>query len=89
MQDLPKRTEFDVSITIEFDSERKCKSIVNALIPDNVKIPKGLLLQVSSSGKIANLRIKGMNNESAGSIVASTMDEMLEHISVANRVVES
>jgi hypothetical protein len=77
-----------VSVEIEFSSAKACKSIVNALIPDNVKIPNGLLLQVSATRNTAVISIKSSGPDYLSASLANTLDEVLEHISVASKVVE-
>lgn len=59
---------------------------MSALIPDNVNFPKGLSMKMSSRDNILVLEFlskKGINT------LLNTIDEVLEHISVARKVIDN
>jgi len=76
--------EVEVAVEVPFRSTAEAKSAMRALVPDNVNFPKGLSLKLFSSGAkiVIELRSK---NIAAGTVV-STLDEVLEHISLVKRV---
>jgi hypothetical protein len=57
---------------------------VKALIPDNVKFPKGLWMKMFSTG--ATLAIDLTAKNIPASTVLGSLDEVLEHISVSKKV---
>ena len=69
---------------IAFSTSAKSKAAVNALIPDNVNFPKGLSMKISSKGAMLTIDLTG-KNVPTGTIV-STLDELLEHLSIAKKV---
>ena len=73
-----------VDVSISFGSSAQARAAVKALIPDNVKMPKGLSLQMFSKGKDVFVEIKGNGVPMATMI--NTLDEVLEHLSVAKKV---
>ncbi len=62
----------------------EAKATVKALIPDNINFPKGLSLKVFSRGSTVAIELTGKNVPAA--TLLSTLDEILEHISVAKKV---
>ena len=73
-----------VDVSISFGSSAQARAAVKALIPDNVNMPKGLSLQMFSKGKDVFVEIKG--NGIPMATVINTLDEVLEHLSVARKV---
>ena len=73
-----------MSIDIRFPSSMEAKATVKALIPDNVNFPKGLSMKMFSKG--ATLAIELTAKNVPASTVLSTLDEVLEHISVSKKV---
>jgi hypothetical protein len=69
---------------IPFSSIEEAKATVKALIPDNINFPKGLSLKVFSRGSTVAIGLTGKNVPAA--TLLSTLDEILEHISVAKKV---
>ena len=78
--------QLDVAIdaSISFSSGAQARVAMKALIPDNVNMPKGLSLQMFSKSKVVFVEIKGKGVPMA--TVINTLDEVLEHLSVAKKV---
>ena len=85
IQNLPRR-HLDVAVAVEisFPSSAEAKATVKALIPDNVNFPKGLSLKVFSQDSILAIELTGKNIPTA--TILNTLDELLEHISLAKKV---
>jgi transcription factor Pcc1 len=73
-----------ISVEVVFSSDAEANSILNALIPDNVKLPKGLSINMSS--KESTLAIEIIGKGIPLLTILNTLDEILEHIAVANKV---
>jgi hypothetical protein len=73
-----------VDVSISFGSSKQAQAAVKALIPDNVNMPKGLSLQMFSKGRDVFVEIKG--NGVPMATIINTLDEVLEHLSVAKKV---
>ena len=57
---------------------------MKALIPDNVNFPKGLSMKSSSQDD--TLVLEFLSNNGINTL-ANTIDEVLEHISIARKVI--
>jgi hypothetical protein len=85
IQKLPTcNLDIQVEVEIPFSSIEEAKATVKALIPDNINFPKGLSLKVFSRGSTVAIQLTGKNVPAA--TLLSTLDEILEHISVAKKV---
>jgi hypothetical protein len=86
IRNLP-REHLNIAVRIEvpFSSSAEAKATVKALIPDNVNFPKGLSMKIFSRGSTLALELTGKNIPTA--TILSTLDEILEHISVAKKVI--
>lgn len=73
-----------ISVAIQFPSNAEAKAALKALIPDNVNFPKGLSMKMFSKGATLEIELTGKNV--SASTVLSTLDEVLEHISVSKKV---
>lgn len=73
-----------ISVAIQFPSNAEAKAALKALIPDNVNFPKGLSMKMFSKGATLTIRLMGKNVPTA--TILSTLDEVLEHISVSKKV---
>ena len=71
------------SVKIEFDSEKEIDTIINALTPDNVRIPEGLKINIGRENKCLIIDIQCKNG--SGTFL-NTIDELLEHISLSRTV---
>jgi len=76
--------EVEVEIEIPFHDRAEAKSVMNALIPDNVDFPKGLSMKLFSRGSTIAVELTGKNIATA--TILSTLDEVLNHISLAKKV---
>jgi hypothetical protein len=86
IQKLPTRNlDIQVGAEVPFSSMAEAKATVKALIPDNINFPKGLSLKVFSRGSTVAIELTGKNVPAA--TLLSTLDEILEHISVAKKVI--
>jgi hypothetical protein len=85
IQNLPWR-HLDVAVAVEisFSSSAQAKATVKALIPDNVNFPKGLSMKMFSRDSKLAIEMTGKNIPAA--TILSTLDELLEHISLAKKV---
>jgi hypothetical protein len=85
IQKLPTRNlDIQVVTEIPFSNMAEAKATVKALIPDNINFPKGLSLKVFSRDSTVAIELTGKNVPAA--TLLSTLDEILEHISVAKKV---
>ena len=73
-----------VRVEIPFSMTQEAKAAVKALIPDNVNFPKGLSMKMFSRGSTLVIELAG-KNVPTGTMI-STLDELLELISVAKKV---
>jgi hypothetical protein len=71
-------------VKVPFRSSAEAKAAVKALIPDNVNFPKGLSMKMFSKGATLAIELRGKNITAA--TILSTIDEVLEHISVSKKV---
>ena len=76
--------DIEVLVEIRFSSAGEAKAAVKALIPDNVNFPKGLSMKIFSRGFALAIELASKNLPTP--TVLSTLDEILEHISVAKKV---
>lgn len=78
------RLDVEVDASLAFSSASHAKAAVKALIPDNVNLPKGLSIEMFSKGSIVFIQMscKGVP---MGTVI-NTLDEVLEHLSVARKV---
>jgi hypothetical protein len=85
IRNLPGRhLDIAVEVEIPFSSSAEAKAAVKALIPDNINFPKGLSMKMFSRDSKVAIELKGRNIPSP--TILSTLDEILEHISVAKKV---
>lgn len=71
------------SMKIEFDSKKEIDTMINALTPDNVRIPEGLKINIRAQNKCLIIDIQCKNG--SGTFL-NTIDELLEHISLSRAV---
>ena len=76
--------ELNIVVQVQFPSALQAKAAVKALIPDNVNLPEDLTLSIFSRGKIVHVSIG--SRISMITTAASTLDEILEHISISRGV---
>ena len=76
--------KISVSVKVHLGTAGKSKSILKALIPDNVNFPKGLSLKMFTRGPILHIQLYGKSV--SAETLASTVDEILEHVSLCKKV---
>ena len=81
---LANNLDIAVGVEIPFSSSAEAKAAMKALIPDNVNFPKGLSMKMFSRGSRLEIQLTGKNIPTA--TILSTLDEILEHISIAKKV---
>jgi hypothetical protein len=81
------RPETEISVKVDFGTAGKSKSVLKALIPDNVNFPKGLSLKMFTRGPILHIRLDGKSV--SAETLASTLDEILEHVSMCKKVMSA
>ena len=85
IRNLPGRhLNIAVWVEIPFSSSAEANAAVKALIPDNINFPKGLSMKMFSRGSRLAIELTGKNIPTA--TILSTLDEILEHISIAKKV---
>jgi Transcription factor Pcc1 len=86
IQNFLSRTHLNIEVRLEicFSTTAQAKVAMKALIPDNVNFPKGLSMKMFSRGSMLTIELTGKNIPTP--IMLSTLDELLEHISVAKKV---
>ena len=84
IQNLRLRLDFMVLVKVPFSSYVEAKAAVKALIPDNLNFPDGLSMKIFSRGATLAIQLTAKNVPAA--TILSTLDEVLEHISVSKKV---
>ncbi|MBT8173101.1 MAG: hypothetical protein KJN83_03485 [Nitrosopumilus sp.] len=74
-----------VQVILNNISQEKAKTVKKALEPDNVNFPEGLSLYVEN---IDNKLVFNFESEKNMKHLIGTVDEVLEHIQVALKVIE-
>lgn len=74
-----------VQVTLNNLSKNKADSIQKALEPDNVDFPENLTLQVEN---IDNKLVLNFSSQGNMKKLIATVDEVLEHVQVALKVIE-
>ena len=72
-----------VKLRLDLKDGKKVRSVMKALIPDNVNFPRGLSMDMNAEGNFLILSFK--SSRKLDSLI-STIDEVLEHISAMNLV---
>lgn len=83
---MTKNSQLDVAVSASFafKSSAQASAAVKALIPDNVNMPKGMSVEMFSKGRVVHIKMncRGVPMNT----VINTLDEVLEHLSVAKKV---
>ena len=74
-----------VQITLNNISEKKAQTVRQALEPDNVNFPENLTLKVEN---IDNKLVFNFQSQGNMKKLIATVDEVLEHVQVALKVIE-
>ena len=67
-----------------FSTSAEAQAVLKALVPDNINLPQGLSIKMYSRRSNLAIEVKGENIPIA--TVVRTIDEVLEHISVSQKV---
>jgi hypothetical protein len=81
---LPQSPDLFLTIEIEFAKSSQAKAALKALIPDNVNFPKGLWMKMSTRNSTLGIQVRAAGV--AVRTVLCSVDEVLEHISLAKKV---
>lgn len=76
--------DIEVEAEIPFPSIAEANATVKALIPDNINFPKGLSMKLFTKGSTVAIELTGKNVPTA--TLLATLDEILQHISIAKKV---
>ena len=74
-----------VQVTLNNISKEKARTVRRALEPDNVDFPDGLSLHIEDADNRLVFNFQGKKNIKQ---LTSTVDEVMEHIQVALKVIE-
>ncbi len=74
-----------VQLTLNNISEKKAQTVRQALEPDNVNFPENLTLQVEN---VDNKLIFNFQSQGNMKKLIASVDEVLEHVQVALKVIE-
>lgn len=74
-----------VQITLDNISEEKAKTVRNVLEPDNINFPENLTLKIENIDNQLVFTFQSLDNMKS---LISTIDEILEHVQVALKVIE-
>src|SRR5712692_5491052 len=97
---LASQLDMDTAISIMFSTSREKNAVKKALIADNVSFPVGLSMEIDSKAKYGGNRMQHKVERRAASALViqissegqvgtflNTLDELLENISVATKVI--
>lgn len=74
-----------VHVEIRLSGKSELLSIMKALMPDNVNFPKGLSMKIFSRD---NTLVLELLSKTGTNTLLNTIDEVLEHISIARKVIK-
>jgi hypothetical protein len=87
-----KRSQIPLEITavieLNFSNKSEINAVMKALMPDNINFPNGLKMNMFSNNNTLHLDFICYGCGGIGTL-ASTIDEILEHISIAEKVILS
>lgn len=87
MTSIPStQPEISALIEIRFLKKNELYAVLRSLTPDNVNFPKGLSLEMSSRSNDNTLLLQIYCNVGFETFL-STLDEILGHISIAQKVI--
>ena len=75
----------EIQVILNNISEKKAETVKKALEPDNVNFPKGLSLNIENMDNKLVFNFESKENIKQ---LTGTIDEVLEHIQVALKVIE-
>ena len=74
-----------VQVTLNNITKKKAEAIQKSLEPDNINFPENLTLQIENIDNKLVFNFQGQDNMKT---LISTIDEVLEHVQVALKVIE-
>jgi hypothetical protein len=78
--------ELSVLIQLGFSDQNEMYAILRSLIPDNINFPEGLSIEITPMVNEKDLLLRIRCNIGFETLL-NTMDELLEHISIAQKVI--
>ncbi|MEL9940643.1 MAG: KEOPS complex subunit Pcc1 [Ignisphaera sp.] len=76
----------ELSIEIVMNDENTCRSVLNAVEPDNKTAPSSIAIDVTCQGNVMRVVVRGSNTKIL--TFRNTVDDLLEHISIAMKTVK-
>lgn len=73
-----------IQVEIRLSGKSELRAIMKALMPDNVNFPKGLSMEIFSRD---NTLVLELLSKIGTNTLLNTIDEVLEHISIARKVI--
>lgn len=83
---IEKNLEITILMEISFASRKLLKAIMESLRPDNIGAPQGLSVDMEDNGEFLVIKI---SCHSKIATLINTVDEILEHISIAKAVLRN
>ena len=84
MQSSQISLEITALIELNFSNKSELNAVMSALLPDNINFPKGLTMKMFSNNNTLYLDFLCHNGIRT---LANTVDEILEHISIAKKLI--
>lgn len=79
--------KFEILLRIPTTSEEVCKSVLEALEPDNISAPKGITIKTHCKDSELIINIRSLN---VGTLtVRNTVDDILVHVGLALKSISS
>ncbi|MEM0027585.1 MAG: KEOPS complex subunit Pcc1 [Ignisphaera sp.] len=75
----------ELSIEIVMSDENMCRSVLNAVEPDNKTAPSSITIDVTCQGNVMKILVRGSNTKIL--TFRNTVDDLLEHVSIAMKTV--
>lgn len=76
----------EAEISLSYETDKQARAVVDAVSPDNVKVPEGLTIKTVKQGRNVLTRIK---SRSSMLTFIATIDDLLAAVSVAERSISS
>ena len=75
-----------ITLTMDMKDSKKAESMLNSLLPDNVDIPDNITIDLRTDGDLLVSEFVCLCDGKNVTTLASTVDEVLDHIGIMNRV---
>jgi hypothetical protein len=76
----------EAEISLSYETDKQARAVVDAVSPDNVKVPEGLTIKTVKQGRNVLTHIKC---RSSMLTFIATIDDLLAAVSVAERSISS